>query len=209
MTRRGGVRVGIVGGTFDPIHYGHLALAEECRVVLGLDLVLFMPAGEPPHKRGRAISSAADRVAMVELAIASNPSFRLSRVDVDRGGPSFTVGALEELRREWGAEAQLWFVMGADSLAEILTWREPERLLRLARVAAVNRPGAPDPEPARLEGRLPGAASRIDVVEIPDLAISATDLRARVAAGRPITYQLPEPVEAYLRRRGLYARAEG
>jgi nicotinate-nucleotide adenylyltransferase len=197
-------RIGVLGGTFDPIHYGHLAAAEECRAALGLDLVLFMPAGEPPHKRGRDISPATDRVAMVELAIASNPHFRLSRIDVDHKGPSFTVRALEELRREWGSETQLWFVMGADSLAEILTWRDPERLLTLARVAAVNRPGAPDPEPAALEGALPGASSRIDVVEIPDLAISATDLRRRVATGRPVRYQLPEAVEDYVRQRKLY-----
>ena len=197
----------MLGGTFDPIHHGHLAAAEECRIALGLDLVLFMPAGEPPHKRGRRVSSALDRVAMVELAIASNPRFGLSRIDVDRIGPSYTVGALEELRAEWGAEAQLWFLMGADSLADILTWREPERLIQLARVAAFNRPGAPDPAPARLEARLPGARDRIDVVEMPDLAVSATDLRARVGAGRPIKYQLPEEVERYVAERGLYRRA--
>jgi nicotinate-nucleotide adenylyltransferase len=197
-------RIGVLGGTFDPIHYGHLALAEECRVALELDVVLFLPAGQPPHKRGRSISLVADRVRMVELAIASNPHFRLSRVDVDRDGPSYTVGALEELRRQLGAEIRLWFIMGADSLADILTWREAERLLELARVAAVNRPGAPDPEPAELESRLPGARAGIDAVEIPDLAISGTELRERVAAGRPIKYQLPEAVEQYVLEHGLY-----
>jgi nicotinate-nucleotide adenylyltransferase len=193
-----------MGGTFDPPHYGHLAAAEECRVALRLDVVLFMPAGEPPHKHGRPISPAADRVRMVELAIESNRHFELSRIDVDRAGPSYTVAALDQLRRQLGPEAQLWFVMGADSLADILTWREPARLLRLARVAAVNRPGAPDPAPERLEAELPGARERIDVVEIADLAISATDLRRRVAEGRPIKYQLPETVERYILERGLY-----
>ena len=197
-------RVGVLGGTFDPIHYGHLAAAEECRVALRLDVVLFMPAGQPPHKRGRHVSPVADRLRMVELAIGSNRHFALSRIDVDRAGPSYTVGALERVRRELGPEAQLWFVMGADSLADILTWREPARLLQLARLAVVNRPGAPDPAPERLEAELPGARARIDAVEIPDLAISATDLRRRVAEGRPIKYQIPEAVERYVEERGLY-----
>jgi nicotinate-nucleotide adenylyltransferase len=196
--------VGVLGGTFDPPHYGHLAAAEECRLALGLDVVLFLPAGEPPHKHDRPISPAADRVRMVELAIESNPHFELSRIDVDRAGPSYSVAALDQLRRELGPEARLWFVMGADSLADILTWREPARLLGLARVAVVNRPGAPDPAPERLESELPSARERIDVIEIPDLAISATDLRRRVAEGRPIRYQLPEAVERYIHERGLY-----
>jgi nicotinate-nucleotide adenylyltransferase len=202
-------RVGVLGGTFDPPHYGHLAAAEECRVALRLDVVLFLPAGQPPHKHDRPISPAADRVRMVELAIESNRHFELSRIDVDRAGPSYSVAALDQLRRELGPEAQLWFVMGADSLADILTWREPARLLRLARLAAVNRPGAPDPAPERLESELPGARARIDVVEIADLAISATDLRRRVAEGRPIKYQLPEAVERYILERGLYRPARG
>jgi nicotinate-nucleotide adenylyltransferase len=197
-------RVGIFGGTFDPIHYGHLTAAEECRQALGLDVVLFMPAGDPPHKRGIALSPAVDRVTMVELAIAGNEAFRLSRVDVDRAGPSYSVAALDRLRAEWGPAAELWFVMGADSLAEILTWRDPARLLRLTRIAAVNRPGAPPPRPAELAARLPGAAERIDLIEIPDLAISGTALRRRVASGQTIRYQLPDAVERYVRERGLY-----
>lgn len=197
-------RIGVLGGTFDPIHYGHLAAAEECRCALKLEHVLFMPAGQPPHKRGQPVSAVQDRVAMVELAIASNPHFRLSRIDVDRTGPSYTVGALEELRAEFGPAAELWFLMGADSLADILTWREPERLIQLARVAAVNRPGSPDPSPERLEDRLPGASSRIDVVEMPDLALSGSALRERVAAGRPIRYQLPPDVERYVMEHRLY-----
>jgi len=197
-------RIGVLGGTFDPIHHGHLAAAEECRAALDLDLVLFMPAGQPPHKRGRVISPAADRVVMVELAIATNPFFRLSRVDVDRDGPSYTVGALEQLRLEWGLEARFWFLMGADSLADILTWRDPARLIELCRVVAVNRPDAPQPAPEKLDAELPGASQRIDVVEMPAMDISGTDLRARVKAGRPVKYQLPEAVEQYVTERGLY-----
>lgn len=197
-------RIGVLGGTFDPIHHGHLAVAQDCRDVLRLDLVLFVPAGEPPHKQGRAITPVEHRLAMVELAIASNPAFRLSRIDVDRSGPSYTVGTLERLRCELGPEAQLWFVMGADSLADILTWRDPPRLLQLARIAAAGRPDAPPPDPSVLEEALPGARERIDLVQVPLLQISASDLRARIAQGRPIKYLVPDAVERYIAEHGLY-----
>lgn len=200
-------RIGILGGTFDPIHNGHLAAAEECRVTLALDLVLFLPAGQPPHKRGRIVSPVEDRVAMVELAIASNAAFRLSRVDVDRPGPSYSVDALALLRAGWGEPVDFWFIMGADSLAEILTWHQPARLLQMTRIAAVNRPDAPPPDPAALEAALPGATARIDVVEIPTLRISSSDLRARARCGRPIKYQTPDAVERYVNDHGLYRGA--
>ena len=202
-------RIGIFGGTFDPIHNGHLAAAEECRVALALDRVLFLPAGDPPHKRGLPISPVDERVAMIERAIAANDRFQLSRIDVDRAGPSYTVDTLEHLRAHWGVEARFWFIVGADSLADILTWRQPARLIQLARFVAVNRPGAPDPDPSSLEADLPGASERIDVVEMPDLAISASDLRDRVRAGRPIRYQVPDVVHAYIIERGLYRASVG
>ena len=202
-------RIGIFGGTFDPIHNGHLAAAEECRAALALDTVLFLPAGDPPHKQGQLISTVADRVAMIERAIAGNDRFQLSRIDVDRAGPSYTVDTLEYLRIVWGDEAQFWFIVGADSLADILTWRAPDRLIQLARFVAVNRPGAPDPDPSSLEADLPGATQRIDVVEMPDLAISASDLRDRVRAGRPIRYQVPGVVHDYIAERGLYRASVG
>lgn len=200
-------RLGVLGGTFDPIHNGHLAIAEECRVALRLDLVLFLPAGDPPHKRGQRITPAAHRQAMVELAIASNPGFRLSRVDLDRPGLSFTVDSLERLRAHWGAEVELWFIVGADSLADIMTWRQPDRLIELARLAATNRPGAPPPDPSALEPLLPGATKRIDVVEVPGLEISGSDLRRRAAHGRPIRYQVPDDVGRYITEHALYTGA--
>ncbi|MBM4419067.1 MAG: nicotinate-nucleotide adenylyltransferase [Chloroflexi bacterium] len=202
------MRIGILGGTFDPIHFGHLAIAEECRARLNLDRVLFMPAADPPHKQGVTISPIQHRVAMVETAIANKPAFAITRVDVDRPGPSFTVHALEVLRHEWGPAAQLWLLMGADSLAELLTWREPERIITLARLVVTNRPGLPTPDPHVLEVGLPGASARIDIVEIPPLGISGSDLRQRVAEGRPIACQVPEAVERYIEAHGLYRRED-
>lgn len=202
------MKLGILGGTFDPIHYGHLVVAEECRARLGLDVVLFIPAGQPPHKRGRIISSAEHRVEMVRLAIASNPGFELSRIEVDRVGPSYTVDTLARLRDEYGPSTRLYFVVGMDALAEILTWHEPVRLISLCQVVAVTRPGFADFDLAALEPAIPDARRRICVLPAPELRISSSDLRRRVARGLPIKYQVPESVEEYVYRHGLY-RAEG
>ncbi len=198
------MRLGILGGTFDPIHYGHLVVAEECRVRLGLERVLFIPAGQPPHKRGRVISPAEHRVAMVELAIASNPGFKLSRVEVDRVGPSYTVDTLVQLREEYGPRAELHFIVGMDALAEMLTWHEPARLAALCQIVAVTRPGTEAFDLAALEPKIPQARERIRILPAPELRIAASDLRWRVAHGLPIKYQLPEPVEEYVYRHGLY-----
>jgi nicotinate-nucleotide adenylyltransferase len=197
------MRIGIVGGTFDPIHHGHLVAAEEVRSSLGLDRVLFVPVGTPPHKR-RPITPAADRVAMLAAAIADNPGFVVSRVEVDRPGPSYSVDTLAQLREEYGAATELFFVVGMDALSEMLSWHRPARLMELARIVAVTRPGFPSFDLARLEAAMPGAREAIQFVAVPELRISATDLRRRVATGRPIRYQVPSAVEAYIREHGLY-----
>jgi nicotinate-nucleotide adenylyltransferase len=196
-------RLGILGGTFDPIHHAHLVLAQEVRHQLGLDLVLFMPAGDPPHKPGRPISPAHHRVRMLELAIAGKPYFAISGIDLDRPGPSYTVEALRLLRREWGPTPVFFFVEGADSLAEILNWYHPERLIDLAEIAVVDRPGV-QVDLAGLEGRLPGLSARLHWVRMPLLEISASDIRARVRDGRPISYLVPPAVEAYIAEHELY-----
>lgn len=197
-------RVGILGGTFDPIHYGHLVIAEDCRDQLRFDLVLFVPAGDPPHKRHRVVTPAADRVAMVERAIAGNPGFGLSRIEVERPGPSYSVDTVRSLRAELGAEAELFFIIGNDSLADLPTWHEPERLLDFCTVVAVNRPGYPGFDLAQLEPALPGASRRILRVEVPGLNLTSSGLRARVAAGRTITYLVPDAVRDYIREHRLY-----
>lgn len=196
-------RLGILGGTFDPIHHAHLVAAEEACYQLELDQVLFVPAGDPPHKLRRSISTAAHRLRMLELAIAGRPHLGLSRVDVDRSGPSYTVEALRLLRAEWGPGPTFYFVEGSDSLADLPTWYQPERLLELTELAVVRRPDAPV-DVAALEERLPGLEARLHWVDMPLLDISATDLRARVRAGRPISFLVPAAVEAYIYEHGLY-----
>ena len=199
------MRLGVFGGTFDPIHNGHLVAAEEVRARLNLHKVLFIPAGLPPHKLDHDISPTRHRIAMLQLAIAPNPGFGLSRVDVDRHGPCYTVETLSLLHQEYGPGTELFFLMGMDSLAEILTWKDPERLIRLARIVVVGRPGF-QADVDELDTVLPGAKERIQVVDTPQLEISSSDIQQRVREGLPIRYLVPEAVEAYIRKHGLYAR---
>jgi len=197
------MRLGVFGGTFDPVHYGHLVAAEEVRYRLRLDKVLFVPAGMPPHKLDHDITPTRHRLAMLELAIASNPGFALSRVDIDRHGPCYTVDTLALLHQEYGPGTELFFLMGMDSLAEILTWKEPERLIRLAQIVVVGRPGF-QADVDELDKVLPGAAERISIVDTPLMEVSSSDIRQRVREGAPIRYQVPEAVEAYIRAHRLY-----
>ncbi|MBI2953582.1 MAG: nicotinate-nucleotide adenylyltransferase [Chloroflexi bacterium] len=197
------MKIGVLGGSFDPIHYGHLLAAEEVRFRLQLSEVLFVPAGQPPHKLTRTLSPIGHRLTMVRLAIASNPRFRLSRVDVDRPGPHYSVDTVALLRQQLGPDVEIYFVVGLDSLMEIGTWREPERLMRECRVVGVSRPGYEDlsklaPEVSR------AAAGNIVTVPIPEVGTSSSNLRERVRNSAPIKYQLPEAVEEYIFQHGLY-----
>lgn len=200
-------RVGVIGGTFDPIHYGHLVIAEEVYASLDLAKMVFVPAGQPPHKPGRVVTVAQHRLAMLELAIASNPHFTISYIDLERKGPSYTVETLQLLRKQWGAQTAIYFVIGWDSLEELLTWYDPAGVLeQLTHLVAVHRPGHTEVPGYReqLEKHLPGISQRLITVPAPQLDISATDLRLRVAEGRPIKYQVPEAVEQYIVQHGLY-----
>ena len=196
-------RLGILGGTFDPIHHGHLFAAEAARHQLGLDQVLFVPAGSPPHKPSQPVSAAEHRLRMVELGIRDKAYFAVSRVDVDRHGPCYTVDTLQLLRTEWGTERGFFFIEGADSFAEILTWHQPQRLIELCELAVVGRPGV-EIDVTRLEQHLPGLADRVHHVSMPCLEISSSDVRARVRSGRPISYLVPLEVEAYIVAQRLY-----
>jgi len=203
-------RVGILGGTFDPVHYGHLVIAEQVREALGLDRVLFVPAAMPPHKLDEAVTPAADRVAMVELAIAGNPAFSVSRVELERDGPSYTADTLAELTDEaahQGVARELYFILSTEALHGLHDWHEPERVLELAHLAVVPRPGAPLPDATWLAANLPGGAAsteRVACVDTLPLAHSASDVRARAAAGHSIRYLVPPAVEAYIRDHRLY-----
>jgi nicotinate-nucleotide adenylyltransferase len=194
--------IGVMGGTFDPIHMGHLVIAEEAREALALDRMLFVPAGMPPHKAAAEVSPVEQRVAMVEAAIAGNPAFELSRIEVDRAGPSFTVDTIEAL----AAEGDVTLILSAETFRELPTWHEPDRLFAAARVAVVPREGYPAPDPTWLAATFPGRDDRVIYLEAPHLGLSSTAIRARVAAGRTIRYVVPDAVGAYLAEHQLYRR---
>ncbi len=199
---------GILGGTFDPIHVGHLAVAEQTREALDLTGILFVPAAQSPHKSGQVTSPAALRVAMVELAVAGNDAFRVSRIELERPIPSYTVDTLEALH----AEGRLagpglphpWLILSVETLRGLVDWHRPERLLELCRVAVVPRLGYEPLPGAWLRDRFPGQADRFRMLDGPDIGPSASDIRARVAAGRSIRYLVPDAVARCIATNGLY-----
>ena len=204
---RTSTRYGILGGTFDPPHLGHLVLAQEVYTRLGLDCVWFVPTGTPPHKAGRPVTTAAHRAAMVELAIAGDARFALSSVELSRSGPSYTVETLPRLRDQWGTESWLCFIMGWDMLIDLPDWHDaPGLLAALDAIAVVHRPGFEVDEHVveRLETDLPGLREKLRLVPAPQLDLAATTLRERVASGLPITYLVPEPVRQYIEEQRLY-----
>lgn len=201
-------RLGVMGGTFDPIHYGHLVTAEEARHQFRLDQVIFIPSGHPPHKEERKSLDAEYRYLMAVIATASNPRFSVSRMEIDRPGPSYTIDTVRELHRLYGRNTDIFFITGADAILEILTWKEPEKVLEECTFIAATRPGY---DLHRLEECLPesekaghGANPRVLVMEIPALAISSTDIRRRVREGRSIRYLVPEGVAEFIEKNGFY-----
>jgi nicotinate-nucleotide adenylyltransferase len=200
------LRLGIMGGTFDPIHFGHLVTAEEALVQFNLDKVVFMPTGHPARKTDENVSAPEHRYIMTALATATNPDFEVSRMEVDRPGLTYTSDTLRSLRDEYGPETSLFFITGADAVWEIVTWKDAHEFPSMCTFIAATRPGY-DLEAARREHAEALAAIDIEFIEVPALAISSTDLRKRVRAGRPIRYLLPETVEAYIEKYGLYRRA--
>jgi nicotinate-nucleotide adenylyltransferase len=197
------VRLGIMGGTFDPIHFGHLVTAEEALVQFNLDRVLFMPTGRPALKAGQPVSSTEDRYLMTVIATAANPDFDVSRMEVDRPGLTYTVDTLRALHREYGPHAELFFITGADAVWEIVGWKDAEEVAGLATFIAATRPGY-DLAAARAAHEEQATGFRIDYIEVPALAISSTDVRRRVSERRTIRYLTPEAVGAYIEKRGLY-----
>jgi len=195
------MRLGLMGGTFDPIHYGHLVIAEVARVEFGLERVLWIPSGDPPHKPGQVHTPKEDRYAMVLLATAANPWFEVSRIELERPGRTYTFDTLQTLRGAY-PEAELFFITGADAILEILTWRRHEEVVQLCEFIAATRPGY---DLRRMATMLPaGYRARIHTLEAPCVDISSTLIRSRLEAGEPVRYLLPEEVETYVRKRGLY-----
>ena len=190
-------RIGVMGGTFDPIHHGHLVAASEVAASFDLEEVVFVPTGAPWQKVEREVSPAEDRYLMTVIATASDRRFSVSRADVDRGGPTYTIDTLRDLRAGYPDIEEFYFITGADALAQLLSWREVESLYALAHFVGVTRPGHTLVDPG-----LP--AGEVTLFEIPALAISSTDIRSRVAAGRPIDYLVPDGVARYITKRRLY-----
>jgi nicotinate-nucleotide adenylyltransferase len=197
-------RLGILGGTFDPVHCGHLVIAEEARVRLNLTEVRFVPAGQPPHKSGRPVSPATDRLAMLRLAIAGNTAFTLTTMEIERTGPSYTVDTLSQLARDEGPDCALHFIVGGDALPDLLSWREPARILALCTLVVVRRPDVKPVDLRQLQARLPALAEKLIVLDGPQFGVSGTEIRQRVAEGLPVRYQVPEAVWAYIREHRLY-----
>lgn len=192
-------RIGVMGGTFDPIHHGHLVAASEVAAHFDLDEVIFVPTGQPWQKSHQLVSPAEDRYLMTVIATASNPQFSVSRIDIDRGSRTYTIDTLRELKAE-NPDDELFFITGADALAQILTWRDAEELFSLAHFIGATRPGHPLADPGLPDGG-------VSLVEVPALAISSTDCRVRVAKGDPVWYLVPDGVVRYINKRQLYRDA--
>lgn len=202
------MRIGIYGGTFDPVHFGHLLLAETCRETCRLDRVIFIPAGVPPHKPGRELTAGPLRADMLEFAVAGHPAFSVDRSEIKRSGPSYTVETLRDLRQQHPTD-ELFFLMGADSLAEFHLWKNPAEIAALAGLIVVNRGRPAPPALATLVGELGAAAvSRIEWITMPAIEISASDLRNRARHGRSLRYLTPRAVERFIVEHRVYDHSE-
>ena len=200
--------IGILGGTFDPVHVGHLRIAEEARVRLELSRVLFVPAGQPWLKADEAIALPIHCVEMVRRAIAGNPYFELSTTEVDRPGPSYTVDTVAVLQQQLGAEASFFFLLGWDSLAELPRWKEPDKLVQMCRLVAVPRPDFSPPDLEALESSIPGVTQSVVLLDMPLVDVSSSDIRKRVAQGLSIQGLVPGDVEEYIKEQQLYRQGE-
>jgi nicotinate-nucleotide adenylyltransferase len=197
------VNVGVLGGTFDPIHIGHLVVAEEARIKLGLSEVLFVPAGQPWLKLERNITPATHRVEMVHRAIAGNPHFKLCTLEVERPGPSYTVDTLTMLQKQLGSEASLFFILGRDTLAELPLWKEPRKVVQLCRLVVPPRLGSRDLK--HLETAIPELQDKVIQLDMPVIGISSSEIRQRIAQGLPIRYLVPAEVEKYITEHKIYS----
>ncbi|MBK8046588.1 MAG: nicotinate (nicotinamide) nucleotide adenylyltransferase [Anaerolineales bacterium] len=200
---RSGRRVGVFGGTFDPIHIGHLILAEEAWFQLKLDAVYLSPSGDPPHKRGRRMAPIEDRIRMAELATADSDYLLVSRIDADRPGPHYTVDMVRLLQEQAGADTEIYFLMGMDSLRDLPTWYQPQWLVEHARLVALSRHDV-ELDWDELESKLPGLRNRVIILDMPELEISSHVIQQRVHNGQPIRYMVPRAVESYIRKHRVY-----
>jgi len=202
------MKIGVLGGTFDPVHMGHLKVAEEVTAGLNLDEVIFMPAGQPWLKADNLISPAEHRLEMLRLALSGKDNFRLSTMETERAGPTYTVDTMAELGRQLGSKNELFFILGWDNLTQLPQWHEPSRLIKLCRLVAVPRVDYPPPDLASLEGAIPGLSERVILLDAPRIDVNASEIRQRVRDGLSIHNLVPEAVEGYIKEHGLYAREQ-
>ena len=198
------MRIGILGGTFDPVHIAHLIIAEEARVRLCLEEVVFVPTGEPWLRAERPISPGEVRLRMVRLAVASNPFFRSSDLEIERPGPTYTVDTLEAVRVDWGPEADVYFILGMDALIDLPRWKEPQRFLELCSPVVFTRPEYAMDMLDGVDSQLPGVREKAHILEGPTIGVSGTEIRRRVALGISICYLVPSQVERFIAEHGLY-----
>jgi nicotinate-nucleotide adenylyltransferase len=201
------VNIGILGGTFDPIHIGHLVVAEEARIEVGLNEVLFVPAGQPSLKLDHNITQADQRVEMVRRAIADNPHFKLCTLEVERPGPSYTVDTLTMLREQLGSKASLFFILGRDTLDGLHLWKEPKKLVQLCRMVVAPRLGSKDLK--HLETEIPGLLDKVIQLDMPVIGVSSSGIRQRIAQGLSIRYLVPADVEKYITEQKVYPKSTG
>ncbi len=198
------MRIGILGGTFDPIHIAHLVIAEECRLRVPLGKVVFIPTGQPWLKSGRRITAGSLRLEMVRQAVADNPAFDSSSIEIGRPGLTYSVDTLEELAGQWGPDIELNFIIGVDSLLSLPRWKDPERFLDLCTLTAVTRPGYSPDALEEVKRRYPALERKLGLIEGPLIGISGTEIRRRVASGLSVRYLVPPGVESFITERGLY-----
>lgn len=203
------MKLGVLGGTFDPVHLGHIGMAEEARDALGLAEVVLVPAGQPMFKVGRPITPAEHRMEMLRLAVAGRRGLGVSAIEIKRPGPTFTIDTITELQRQYGAKTDIYFILGWESLAQLPGWREPSRLITICRLVAVPRPGHPRPDMRTLENQIPGITKKVIFLEKPYIDISATDIRGMVGRGESIDRLVPEAVAKYIKKHQLYVTAGG
>ncbi len=198
------MNIGVMGGTFDPVHLGHLAVAEEARVRLNMAEILFVPAGQPWLKADTCISPAEHRIQMLRLAIADKAYFKLSTVEIERAGPSYAADTVAGLKGQLDAGDELFFILGWDSLTELPQWREPRRLVEMCPLVVAPRPGYSSPDLKKLEDTIPGLSQRVLILDKPQIEISASEIRERVARGLSVRHLVPEPVNRYIKEHKLY-----
>jgi nicotinate-nucleotide adenylyltransferase len=198
------MKIGVLGGTFDPIHLGHLIVAEEARAKINLTQTLFVPAGQPWLKTNNVISPAEHRVEMIRLAIADKPYFKLSTMEIERPGPTYTVDTIAALKGQLSPGDELFFILGWDNLIQLPQWREPSRLIKMCHLVAIPRVGYPTPDLTSLEAAVPGLSQSLVLLDKPWIDINASVIRQRVAQGLSISHLVPEPVERYIKQHKLY-----